>query len=162
MFVEIQKVPGGFMVDGLKLLKGKCGCTSIAKCCYSWSKVKQKGSEVIFEAKMTAPDTKDCYRWGYRVRKNGTTVNVAVEDARDKEIYSGFIPPSVSEWESRGWEVVQKEGDSEDSAVWRCAMCKWLYKNDKEQTPFEELPDNWLCPVRGASKREFEKINQGR
>ncbi|MEE9523770.1 MAG: hypothetical protein V3V59_03355, partial [Thermodesulfovibrionales bacterium] len=57
MKVEVTKIPGGFRIDGLDLLKGKCGCTSIAKCCYSWSKVKKKGSDIQFEAKMTTPET---------------------------------------------------------------------------------------------------------
>ncbi|RME65943.1 MAG: hypothetical protein D6778_05465, partial [Nitrospirae bacterium] len=61
MSVTIEKIPGGFRVDGLELKNGKCGCTSIAKCCYSWSKVKKRGKEIIFEAKLTAPDTEDTF-----------------------------------------------------------------------------------------------------
>jgi rubredoxin len=156
--VEIKKIPGGLMVDGLKLMKGKCGCTSTAKCCYSWSKVKHKGSGISFEAKMSAPDTKENFNWGYEVRKNGTTVTVQVEDARDKEIYSGSIPPPVSEWEKKGWEVVRKDGDREDGTVWRCAICKWLYNDNKEGTPFDQLPDDWKCPKCGVLKKNFEQI----
>ncbi len=158
MAVLVEKVAGGFSIDGLELLRGKCGCTSIAKCCYSWSKVKKKGDTIVFEAKMTAPDTKDNFNWGYTVRKEGITVTVLVEDARDKEIFSGFIPPSVKQWESRGWEVIEKYGDREDGVVWRCAICKWLYKDDKEGTSFENLLDDWRCPLCKAKKSEFEKI----
>ncbi len=158
MSVTIDKIPGGFRVDGLELKKGKCGCTSIAKCCYSWSKVKKKGNTIEFEAKMTAPDTEDNFEWGYTVKNGDVTVNVKVEDARDKEIYSGFIPPSVEEWKERGWEVVESYGAREDGTVWRCAMCKYLYKDDKEGVPFEQLPEDWRCPVCNASKGEFEKI----
>ena len=158
MTLEIKKIPGGLEVDGVKLMKGKCGCTSIAKCCHSWSKVKQRGGDIEFEAKMTAPDTQDNYSWGYKVTKNGTTVSVRVEDARDKEIYSGFIPPSVSEWEEKGWELVEMDGIREDGAVWRCAMCKWLYNDNREGNPFEQLPEDWKCPKCGAPKSAFEKI----
>lgn len=35
MPVAIEKIPGGFSIDGLALKAGKCGCTSIAKCCYT-------------------------------------------------------------------------------------------------------------------------------
>lgn len=158
MAVSVEKIPGGFRVDGLELKKGKCGCTSIAKCCYSWSKVKKKGDVIEFSAKLTAPDTQDNFDWGYTVKKDGVTLVVKVEDARDKEIYSGYLPPSVEEWEKKGWEVVEKTGDREDGVLWRCAMCKWLYKEDKESTPFEELPDDWKCPKCNASKDEFEKV----
>jgi rubredoxin len=156
--LEINKIPGGFRVDGLDLKTGKCGCTSIAKCCYSWSKVKKRDSLVEFVAKMTAADTTDNFIWSYTVKKNGITVKVVVEDARDNEIYSGFIPPAVKEWETRGWEVIEKEGDREDGVVWRCAMCKWLYREDKKGQTFEQLPDDWKCPVCNALKNQFEKI----
>ena len=158
MTVELKKVPGGLEVDGLMLLRGKCGCTSLAKCCYSWSKVKQKGDQVMFEAKLSAPDTQDNYEWGYTVTKEGMTITVTVEDARDKEIYSGYIPPAAGEWEGRGWTVVEKKGEREDGNVWRCAMCKWLYRENEEGTSFEELPEDWRCPTCGAPKSEFEKI----
>jgi rubredoxin len=158
MAIITEKVPGGIMVDGIKLLSGKCGCTSVLKCCHSWSKVKKRGPAIELKAKMTAPDTKDNYNWGYTVRNNGTTVKVEVEDARDKEIYSGYIPPPINEWIAKGWEVVENKGNREDGTVWRCAMCKWLYNDEKEGTPFNDLTDEWKCPKCGAIKKVFERI----
>lgn len=159
MPVQVEKIPGGFRIDGLDLRSGKCGCTSIALCCHSWSKVKKRGPEQYeFGAKMTAPETRDNFSWGYTVRREGISVQVFVEDARDKVIYSGFIPPAASEWEHRGWEVIERIGDREDGPVWRCAMCKWLYREDKEGVAFESLPDIWKCPKCGVSKDEFERI----
>lgn len=159
MSVQIEKIPGGFRVDGLELKTGKCGCTSIAKCCYSWSKVKKKGEGLVeFVAKMTTADSKDHFNWSYTVLKDGLTVKVAVEDARDKDTSSAFIPPPVSEWEAKGWEVVEKEGDREDGVVWRCAMCKWLYKEKEEGKAFNELPEDWKCPECKAPKSSFEQI----
>jgi rubredoxin len=159
MTPEVRKIPSGFSVDGIELKSGKCGCTSLAKCCYSWSKVKRRGEEFIeVTAKMTEPDTADTYQWGYTVRKDGFTVSVAVEDARDKEIFSGHIPPPVAVWEERGWEVLDRKGKREDGAVWRCATCKWLYREDAEGVPFEELPEGWTCPRCGAGRNVFERI----
>lgn len=158
MAVEISKVPGGFTVDGLPLLKGKCGCTSIAKCCYSWSKVKKKGAIVEFDAKLTDPDTKNNYEWGYTVEKEGVTVVVRVEDARDKVISAAYLPPHHLEWEKRGWRVVNRTGEREDGSVWRCTMCKWLYLEHREERSFESLPEDWTCPRCGVPKRDFERI----
>jgi rubredoxin len=52
------------------------------------------------------------------------------------------------------------------AAKYQCSVCGYVY--DPEQgdpdsnippgTPFEELPDDWQCPVCGASKSEFEQI----
>lgn len=158
MSVEIKKVPGGLEVDGIVLKNGKCGCTSFAACCYTWSRVKKKGQEITFTAKTSAPDTVDNYEWGYTVAKDGLTVLVSVQDARDKQTYSGFLPPHVGQWEDRGWEILAKNGEREDGVVWRCAMSKWLYKEAFEGKPFAELPDDWTCPKCCSTKTVFENI----
>jgi len=49
---------------------------------------------------------------------------------------------------------------------WQCTICGYVYdpaKGDRESgikpgTPFEELPDDWVCPDCGAPKSEFEKM----
>jgi rubredoxin len=46
-----------------------------------------------------------------------------------------------------------------------CSVCGYVYdpaEGDPDGgiapgTPFEELPDDWVCPVCGASKDQFEK-----
>ncbi|MCS7232592.1 MAG: rubredoxin [Synergistetes bacterium] len=47
---------------------------------------------------------------------------------------------------------------------YRCIVCGYVYdprKGDPENdiapgTPFEDLPDDWVCPLCGAPKEEFE------
>ncbi len=49
---------------------------------------------------------------------------------------------------------------------WQCSVCGYVY--DAEQgdpdngvnpgTAFEDLPEDWVCPVCGASKDEFAKV----
>jgi rubredoxin len=49
---------------------------------------------------------------------------------------------------------------------WRCTSCDYIYdpeQGDEEGgigpgTSFEDLPEDWVCPVCGAAKAEFEKI----
>ncbi|OMH41081.1 rubredoxin [Desulfurobacterium indicum] len=44
-----------------------------------------------------------------------------------------------------------------------CSVCGYVYNPEKgdpsngvsSNTPFEELPDNWVCPVCGAPKNAF-------
>lgn len=48
----------------------------------------------------------------------------------------------------------------------RCIPCGWIYdpaKGDPDNgvapgTPFEELPEDWSCPLCGADKESFEEI----
>ena len=47
---------------------------------------------------------------------------------------------------------------------WRCILCNYVYDpavGDPENgvepgTPFESIPDEWVCPLCGAGKDEFE------
>ena len=51
-------------------------------------------------------------------------------------------------------------------AQWECLVCGWVYDEDKGDkdsgiaagTKFEDLPDDWVCPMCGASKEDFEKL----
>jgi len=40
------------------------------------------------------------------------------------------------------------------AAKYVCKICGYVYDG---KVPFEELPDDWLCPVCGAPKSQFEK-----
>jgi rubredoxin len=50
---------------------------------------------------------------------------------------------------------------------YRCTVCGYVYDPQlgdsdggiKPGTPFEQLPDGWSCPVCGAGKSDFEKID---
>jgi rubredoxin len=49
---------------------------------------------------------------------------------------------------------------------WECTACGYIYDPQKGDpangippgTPFESLPDGWVCPECGAEKSLFEKI----
>ena len=40
-------------------------------------------------------------------------------------------------------------------AKWRCTVCNYVYDEDKESTPFHDLPSRWVCPVCSAPKSAF-------
>ena len=49
---------------------------------------------------------------------------------------------------------------------WRCMVCAYVYypavgdpdSGVKPGTPFENLPDDWCCPLCGVGKEEFEEV----
>ncbi len=51
-------------------------------------------------------------------------------------------------------------------AKWMCSVCGYVYDPDEGDpeggiaagTSFEELPDDWVCPVCGAAKDAFQQI----
>lgn len=48
---------------------------------------------------------------------------------------------------------------------WKCVVCGYIYDPEAGDpdsgvapgTPFQDLPDEWTCPVCGATKDMFEK-----
>ena len=49
---------------------------------------------------------------------------------------------------------------------WKCSVCEYIYEPEKGDpdngitpgTPFDSIPDNWVCPLCGIGKEMFEKI----
>jgi len=50
---------------------------------------------------------------------------------------------------------------------WICSSCGFIYDPEEGDpdggipagTAFEDIPDDWFCPVCGARKRDFEKFD---
>jgi len=50
---------------------------------------------------------------------------------------------------------------------WECLICGYIYDPENGDpdggispgTEFEDLPDDWVCPVCGASKGQFKKLS---
>jgi len=74
------------------------------------------------------------------------------------EIKRGVTPKAAPTY--RGEEKEEK------MKKYRCTVCGYIYdpqKGDPESdikpgTPFEKLPDDWVCPVCGAGKDMFEEF----
>lgn len=45
-------------------------------------------------------------------------------------------------------------------ARYRCLICQYVYDEKSEGVPFDELPADWTCPICGAAKAEFERIDE--
>ena len=64
--------------------------------------------------------------------------------------------------------IKEEPKEKEEKAVkkYRCKICGYIYDPEKGDpdggikpgTPFEEIPNDWVCPVCGASKDEFEEV----
>ena len=54
---------------------------------------------------------------------------------------------------------IEEKLESNNFNKYRCIICGHVYDDSKEDVKFEDLPDNWKCPVCGVSKDKFEKIN---
>ena len=43
---------------------------------------------------------------------------------------------------------------------YRCTICGYIYDDAKEKVKFEDLPDDWKCPMCGAPKSLFEEVKE--
>lgn len=48
-------------------------------------------------------------------------------------------------------KAVQSEGKK-----WVCTICGFIYDEAKEKIPFEQLPENWVCPLCKHPKSDFK------
>lgn len=60
---------------------------------------------------------------------------------------------------------IEEEKKMESMPKYRCEVCGYVYDPEKGDpdgdippgTPFEDLPDDWICPICGAGKGDFVK-----
>ena len=95
---------------------------------------------------------------GAEVLKQGNPMTYAYYH----QVKRGSTPPSAPTYHKDN-----KEKRSNGMDKYECSVCGYVYdpaEGDPENgiepgTPFEDLPDDWVCPVCGAGKDEFEKVS---
>ena len=50
--------------------------------------------------------------------------------------------------------IPEEDDASASASVWKCSICGYVYDGD---TPFEDLPDSYVCPICKQPKSKFEK-----
>jgi len=63
--------------------------------------------------------------------------------------------------------VEEKKEEKPKMSKYKCQVCGYIYNPElgdpdghiKPGTPWEKLPDDWVCPVCGATKDKFDKID---
>lgn len=101
----------------------------------------------------------------------GKVVNAEIltdESAMTYEYYhkvkGGISPKTAPTYSSDIDKVSTKEKGKMEKYV--CSVCGYIYDPEKgdpvggiaPRTRFEDLPDDWCCPVCGAKKDSFEKV----
>lgn len=92
---------------------------------------------------------------GAEILREGTPMTYAYYH----QVKRGTTPRTAPSYIEERKEAVPK------MEKYRCRICGYIYdpelgdpEGDIEPgTPFEKLPEDWECPVCGASKDEFEK-----
>ena len=78
----------------------------------------------------------------YQINLKGAVMSAFAEFKESGKSPSGVAPEKA---------IVKKINIEEK---WVCTVCGYVYN---EETPFEELPPDWTCPLCGADKSLIEK-----
>jgi flavin reductase (DIM6/NTAB) family NADH-FMN oxidoreductase RutF/rubredoxin len=79
------------------------------------------------------------------------------------KVKGGVSPKTAPTYSSMVDKETKKEEEKMDKYV--CKVCGYVYDSEKGDpdngvepgTKFEDIPDDWVCPVCGVGKEEFEK-----
>ena len=83
------------------------------------------------------------------------------------QIKGGKTPKAAATYieEKKSTETPKEVGPK--MAKYKCTVCGYIYDPEKGDpdggikpgTAFEDIPDDWVCPVCGAAKNQFAKVN---
>jgi flavin reductase (DIM6/NTAB) family NADH-FMN oxidoreductase RutF/rubredoxin len=51
-----------------------------------------------------------------------------------------------------------QESSPTRASKYKCAACGYIYDDATEEIKFEDLPDDWTCPLCGSEKEDFYKL----
>lgn len=82
-----------------------------------------------------------------------------------KEVKGGKTPKGATTYEKNETEIEIKEGNIMDK--YKCTVCGYIYNPEegdpdngiKPGTSFEDISDDWVCPICGVGKDQFEKVS---
>ena len=87
-----------------------------------------------------------------------------IDDSAEPLTYSyyryvkkGIVPKNAPTYIDKA--RIEAEPEVRNSKKYRCAVCGYIYDESVEPVRFIDLPDNWICPVCGSEKSEFEEIH---
>jgi flavin reductase (DIM6/NTAB) family NADH-FMN oxidoreductase RutF len=86
-----------------------------------------------------------------------------IDDAQDpltylhyREVRKGVAPKNAPTYIDKS-KLQQKPAEKE-YASYECAACGYIYYEEKEGILFNDLPDDWICPLCGSGKDDFVKL----
>jgi flavin reductase (DIM6/NTAB) family NADH-FMN oxidoreductase RutF/rubredoxin len=141
--------------EGFNFKTGKTGVPVLLDDTISWFEcevvdTKDLGTHLLFFGKVVDSDLIDA---------NGEPLTYAYY----REVKKGKAPKNAPTYVDP--EKLNKPSSDKNSGLYYCTACGHIYDPAKGDplsgiapgTPFEDLPETWVCPVCGAEKADFAK-----
>jgi flavin reductase (DIM6/NTAB) family NADH-FMN oxidoreductase RutF/rubredoxin len=86
-----------------------------------------------------------------------------IDDSQDpltylhyRKVRKGVAPKNAPTYIDKS--KLQGKPAEKEYASYECAACGYIYDEAKEGIRFEDLPDDWICPLCGSEKDDFLKL----
>lgn len=82
-----------------------------------------------------------------------------------RDVMKGYSPKNAPTYVERSIFSDAKIDSESENELWQCQLCHFTYESEKGDpisgiepgTKFQDLPDDWCCPICGADKSQFER-----
>ncbi len=142
---------------GVNYFIGETGSPIVTDSCVAWFDCRitdtiDAGSHLIFIGEVIACDLVD-------TETKSLTYNYY------REVMKGFSPKNAPTYIDKSKIAEETPNKSDENELWQCQLCHYTYETEKGDpisgiepgTKFEDLPDDWTCPICGADKSMFER-----
>ena len=73
-----------------------------------------------------------------------------------RKVKKGVAPKNAPTYMDKS--KLEKSKVEQVFAKYECPACGYIYDEEKEDVKFDDLPDDWVCPICGEEKSEFIKL----
>ena len=73
-----------------------------------------------------------------------------------RQVKKGVAPKNAPTYVDKS--KLEKRSTKQEPARYECAACGYIYDEAQEGKRFEDLPNDWVCPVCGSEKDDFYKL----
>ena len=73
-----------------------------------------------------------------------------------RQVRKGVAPKNAPTYVDKS--ALEVKSETSEFAKYKCAACGYIYDEEAEKVKFDDLPDDWLCPLCGSEKEDFYKL----
>ena len=142
--------------NGINYFFGETGSPIVTDSCLAW-----------FDCRLS-----DTFDVGSHLIFIGEVIDANLIDSGQKvlsydhyrEVMKGFSPKNAPTFIDKSLVARETSNKSLQNELWQCQLCHFTYESEKGDpisgidpgTKFNDLPQDWCCPICGADKTLFE------